>query len=163
MTQNVVTYTVEVNTDNSDGKLIPYLTANLKFMVAERKDVLMVPNAALRWIPQPDQIAAEVSPGAPRKRRVGGPEPRGRLPAKGQKDPGPRGRCGSPRAPTSGRFRCSLGLTDGSLTEVQSPELKEGIQVVVGEQTARRAAPRLVRQSLHPANFPEERLRADGK
>ena len=36
MTQNVVTYTVEVNTDNNDGKLIPYLTANLKFMVAER-------------------------------------------------------------------------------------------------------------------------------
>ena len=55
MTQNVVTYTVEVNTDNSDGQLIPYLTANLKFMVSERKNVLLVPNAALRWIPQPDR------------------------------------------------------------------------------------------------------------
>ena len=27
--------------------------------VGERKNVLLVPNAALRWTPQPDQIAAE--------------------------------------------------------------------------------------------------------
>ena len=31
MTQNVVTYTVVVATDNSDGKLLPYLTANVEF------------------------------------------------------------------------------------------------------------------------------------
>jgi HlyD family secretion protein len=31
MTQNVVTYTVVVVTDNLDGKLLPYLTANLQF------------------------------------------------------------------------------------------------------------------------------------
>ena len=31
MTQNVVTYTVEVVTDNSSGKLFPYLTANVNF------------------------------------------------------------------------------------------------------------------------------------
>jgi HlyD family secretion protein len=31
MTQNVVTYTVVVTTDNSDGKLLPYLTANVEF------------------------------------------------------------------------------------------------------------------------------------
>ena len=31
MTQNVVTYTVEVVTDNSNGKLLPYLTANVNF------------------------------------------------------------------------------------------------------------------------------------
>ena len=35
MTQNVVTYTVEVNTDNSDGKLLPYLTANVNFLTGE--------------------------------------------------------------------------------------------------------------------------------
>ena len=57
MTQNVVTYTVEVITDNSDGKLMPYLTANVKFLLATRQNVLLVPNAALRWFPQPDQIA----------------------------------------------------------------------------------------------------------
>jgi HlyD family secretion protein len=36
MTQNVVTYTVVVNTDNSDGKLLPYLTANVQFLIGER-------------------------------------------------------------------------------------------------------------------------------
>ena len=59
MTQNVVTYTVEVNTENDDGKLLPYLTANAKFHIGRRNGVLVVPNAALRWSPLPNQIAPE--------------------------------------------------------------------------------------------------------
>src|SRR5439155_725974 len=39
MTQNVVTYTVVVNTDNSDGTLLPYLTANLQFEVSKHNNV----------------------------------------------------------------------------------------------------------------------------
>jgi HlyD family secretion protein len=74
MTQNVVTYTVEINTDNSDGKLLPYLTANVSFQVEQRKGVLKVPNAALRWTPDPQVIAEEFreqySPG--RQRGPGG-------------------------------------------------------------------------------------------
>ncbi len=56
MTQNVVTYTVEIDTDNSSGKLLPYLTCNVQFEVARHKDVLQVPNGALRWIPARDEI-----------------------------------------------------------------------------------------------------------
>src|SRR5262245_24531189 len=59
MTQNVVTYTVVVTTDNSDGKLIPYLTANLQFEVSKRNQVLLVPNTALRWKPSPDRVVPE--------------------------------------------------------------------------------------------------------
>jgi len=51
MSQNVVTYIVEVVVDNSDEKLLPYLTANLKFEVESAKGVLSVPNSALRWSP----------------------------------------------------------------------------------------------------------------
>ena len=51
MNQNVVTYTVVVSVDNEDRKLSPYLTTNLTFIVADKKDVLLVPNAALRWQP----------------------------------------------------------------------------------------------------------------
>jgi HlyD family secretion protein len=51
MTQNVVTYTVEVTTKNEDLKLLPYLTANVKFIIDEKKDVQLVSNAALRWRP----------------------------------------------------------------------------------------------------------------
>src|SRR5204863_6291083 len=53
MTQNVVTYTVVVDTDNANGKLLPYLTANVQFEVNSRPNVLEVPNAALRWRPRP--------------------------------------------------------------------------------------------------------------
>ncbi len=59
MNQNVVTYTVVVSVDNEDRKLSPYLTANLTFIVADLKDVLLVPNAALRWQPAREQIAPD--------------------------------------------------------------------------------------------------------
>jgi HlyD family secretion protein len=59
MTQNVVNYVVEVNTDNSDGSLLPYLTADVKFEIARRQNILRVPNAALRWMPQIEQVAAQ--------------------------------------------------------------------------------------------------------
>ena len=59
MTQNVVTYTVEVSTDNSNGKLLPYLTANVQFEVSRADDVILVPNAALRWTPRPELIAPD--------------------------------------------------------------------------------------------------------
>jgi HlyD family secretion protein len=59
MTQNVVTYTVVVTTDNSSGRLLPYMTANVKFEVAKRTKVLLVPSAALRWKPQPNQVVAD--------------------------------------------------------------------------------------------------------
>src|SRR5262245_30993068 len=62
MTQNVVTYTVEIVTDNADLKLLPYLTANVRFVVAEHDQVMAVPNAALRWSPRQSGSQAS-SPG----------------------------------------------------------------------------------------------------
>jgi HlyD family secretion protein len=60
MNQNVVTYTVVVSADNKDGTLYPYLTTNLSFIVADKKDALLVPNAALRWQPSRAQIAPDM-------------------------------------------------------------------------------------------------------
>ena len=59
MSQNVVTYVVEVATDNSSGKLLPYLTANVKFIQEARKGVLSVPNAALRFLPDAAAVPSE--------------------------------------------------------------------------------------------------------
>jgi HlyD family secretion protein len=59
MTQNVVTYTVEINTDNESGRLLPYMTANVAFEVDSKTNVVLVPNAALRWFPQQQEIAPE--------------------------------------------------------------------------------------------------------
>jgi HlyD family secretion protein len=60
MNQNVVTYTVVVSVDNEDLMLRPYLTANLTFVVADKDDVLLLPNAALRWQPTAEQIAPDI-------------------------------------------------------------------------------------------------------
>ena len=51
MTQNVVTYTVVVETENPDLKLLPYMTTNLQFELEDHENALVVPNAALRWKP----------------------------------------------------------------------------------------------------------------
>ncbi len=135
MTQNVVTYIVEVNTDNSNGRLIPYLTANLKFMVAERKDVLMAPNGSLRWIPQPEQIAPNFRPETPKKGHgKEGEAGAGGAYAQEQKESSKKGTVWLPKGPYVQPLPVSLGVTDGSMTEVIGPGLQEGMQVVVGDQ-----------------------------
>jgi HlyD family secretion protein len=49
--QNVVTYTAVIGVENSDQALLPGMTANLQIVTDERRDVLRVPNAALRFRP----------------------------------------------------------------------------------------------------------------
>src|SRR6266700_884825 len=50
--QNVVTYNVVIDVDNPEQKLKPGMTANLTITIDERNNVLKVPNAALRFVPQ---------------------------------------------------------------------------------------------------------------
>jgi HlyD family secretion protein len=54
--QNVVTYETLIDVDNSERKLFPGMTADVSILVAERKNVIEVPNAALRFTP-PDGAA----------------------------------------------------------------------------------------------------------
>jgi HlyD family secretion protein len=51
--QNVVNYTVVVDASNENGKLLPGMTATVDFIIEEKKDVLLVPNAAIQF--KPDQ------------------------------------------------------------------------------------------------------------
>ena len=135
MTQNVVTYTVEVNTKNDDGKLLPYLTSNARFITGRRENVLLVPNAALRWSPQPDQIA----PDARKKHHA----------AKGRQGSGDSGAGDSTQARGTvwveqDKFvrpvRLKIGLTDGAFTEVTGEDVTDGMSVVVGEKARGAAA-----------------------
>ena len=138
MTQNVVTYTVEIITDNSSGKLLPYLTANVNFIVGERKNVLLVPNAALRWTPLLSQVVAEFR-GSPKKAK--GPEAPAQVKpaAKAGKEEQTRGVVYVPQGTQVRPVYVALGLSDGSLTEVESTELKEGTPMVVGEMESQPA------------------------
>ncbi|MCC7267974.1 MAG: efflux RND transporter periplasmic adaptor subunit [Caulobacteraceae bacterium] len=56
--QNVVAYTVIAEADNPRGNLLPGMTANADIVLEQRRNVLRVPAAALRWSPpdaQPQQ------------------------------------------------------------------------------------------------------------
>jgi HlyD family secretion protein len=50
--QNVVTYMVVIEAENSDQALFPGMTALVRVAVSELEDVLKVPNAALRFRPR---------------------------------------------------------------------------------------------------------------
>lgn len=113
MSQNVVTYIVEVDADNKNGKLIPYLTANVKFILKEKKDVLNISNAALRFVPNPALVL-------PESRELMQQE----LPAKQQllwvKTPD-----GMLKPVT-----VTVGFNAGSRTEIITDSLKDGDEIV---------------------------------
>jgi HlyD family secretion protein len=54
MSQNVVTYIVIVSVENKDLKLMPGMTANATIETIRKQSILKVPNAALRFNPEPD-------------------------------------------------------------------------------------------------------------
>jgi HlyD family secretion protein len=60
-TQNVVTYETIITVDNREQKLFPGMTADVSILVAERKNVLKIPNTALRYSP-PDGVTFEQAP-----------------------------------------------------------------------------------------------------
>lgn len=138
MIQNVVTYTVVVDTDNpvSDehprGKLLPYLTANLQFEVDKRRDVLLVPNAALRWRPQPQQVAADARTAyVQSQRRKEADKPAGEP----DRERLNRGTVWLEENGFVRPVKLQLGLSDGNVTEVievLEGDLDKGDQVIAG-------------------------------
>ena len=136
MTQNVVTYTVEIITDNSDGKLLPYLTANVQFELSNRRNVLLVPNSALRWFPQPEQMAKEfraMVDGVVRS-NGNGIEHQSKAVAEQAGNKSRQGllwvRDGNYVRP----INVNVGSSDGTMTEIEGNEVKEGLEAIVGEQ-----------------------------
>jgi len=129
MTQNVVTYTVVIGTDNSDLKLLPYLSADVKFEVDKRTDALLVPNAALRYQPRAEQMdnaAIDAAKAASKPAKEG--ETWSTLWIK-------RG-----DSPLLAPLRVRSGLSDGVNTEILEGELDPAVQIVLGEKRAQEAA-----------------------
>jgi HlyD family secretion protein len=125
--QNVVTYVVVIAAENPDELLLPGMTANLQVVVAQREDVLRVPNTALRFRPA-GQILEEEQAG----RWVG-------VAAAGNSagEPGVSGRVfllGHDGQPTLVPLR--LGITDGRMMEVLAGDLTEGQAVITGPAAA---------------------------
>ncbi len=140
MTQNVVTYTVVVFTENDDLKLLPYLTANLQFVLDERSDVLLVPNSALRWRPRPEQLAPGVE-AASTGSKEGAKKKRGAASAgKEGSSSEERGRVWIQEGKFARPIEVTLGGTDGVVTEISGSEIKEGMELIVGENRSEQQA-----------------------
>ena len=114
MSQNVVTYVVEVIADNSDGRLLPYLTANLNFEVERVDNALYVPNAALRWRPSQEQVADGIDVSTlPRGRRVWVETENGKVKY----------------------IDVKVLLNNDTVSAITAPEIKDGMKVVFGVET----------------------------
>ena len=137
MTQNVVTYTVEVLTDNSDGRLLPYLTANVQFELSRSTDVLRVPNAALRWFPQVKQVDPQYKDSVAGTSSESGAVQKVHHPQQGSKTR--PGLLWTPDGDRAKPLRVAMGPSDGTFTEVQGEGLSEGIEVIIGEAQAENA------------------------
>jgi HlyD family secretion protein len=139
--QNVVTYDAVIDVANPDLKLRPGMTANVTFIYAEKDDVLRVPNAALRFRASPDLLASlGKSDGA----RANGAQARGGSggEGRGRRDEAPDKRRiwvlreGQPEV-----VPVTVGVSDGSLTEIASDRVREGDQVITDVVAANGARP----------------------
>ncbi|HVH44765.1 MAG TPA: efflux RND transporter periplasmic adaptor subunit [Labilithrix sp.] len=148
--QNVVTYDAVIDVDNDDLRLRPGMTATTTIVFAEKSDVLVIPNAAMRFKP-PAEVASAVASGAP----PSGPaaslsvtaagadapsaKPRGRRPP-GEKGDSPERTLYVLRSGRPETASVTTGLSDGTSTEVVSGELKEGDLVIVEANVAGKPA-----------------------
>ena len=120
-TTNVVAYTAELAVSNANGLLRPGMTATATIVTDSVRNVLLVPNAALRFTPP-----------VPEKKGMfnGPPEP----PKNANVSRGARqqiwvvGAGGTPKA-----IPVTVGHSNGSLTEVRGPGVHPGLQVITGQ------------------------------
>jgi HlyD family secretion protein len=117
--QNVVTYTVLIDVQNNDLKLKPGMTANVTIPYETKSNVLKIPNAALRFQPEPGDV--ETKPGRPE--------------GKGEKR-------GAKVYVLTENQRLQpvfvrTSLTDGVYTALEQGNLKEGDPIVVGLMTSK--------------------------
>lgn len=130
----VVSYAATLSVANAEQKLRPGMTATAEIVTLEKKNVLLVPNAALRFTPT-DANATKAGGGM-----AGALVPRG----------GRRGRGGAEKSATIARgarqtvyvkgadgqpqeVQVTTGDTNGQVTEVLSGDLKEGMEVITGQ------------------------------
>lgn len=122
--QNVVTYNVVVAVDNPEQLLMPGMTAYVNITVAQRQDVVILPNAALRFRPA-DVVRAE-------KPKADNSKPKGE-----RKDKPDGAAMGTVYVLENGQpkpVRVSVGISDNRFTEVLGDEIKEGTAVIVEDR-----------------------------
>jgi len=148
--QNVITYPVILEVPNPEEKLRPQMTANVTIEVAQVKDVLRVPNAALRFRPtdakEEGRSGRQAGSALDGRGTPAGGGSGGFAAAAGQFAAAVAG--GKPAKGTQtvyvqigeGRLksvRIRTGISDGRFTQVVSGEIQPGEEVVIGQATTR--------------------------
>jgi len=127
----VVTYETVLLVDNADLFLRPGMTATADMVVNEVKNVLAVPNAALRF--SPDEANTTKREKSFVEKLLPTP-PRSSVPKKAHENkrrdkPAPQ--IWVLENNQAKAIAVKVGLTDDELTEVNAPELKEGMSVII--------------------------------
>ena len=135
ITDNVVTYVTYLEVDNADLSLRPGMTAAATITATERRDVLLVPNPALRFTPT-------MAAGAPGAAKDGGivssllprmPRSGARKAATGT---GPAKQVWVLRDGAAVAIAVSTGISDGRMTEIIGGELQAGMLVITDQRAA---------------------------
>jgi HlyD family secretion protein len=132
-TGQVVSYAADLAVANKDMQLRPGMTATADIVTADKQNVLMVPNAALRFSPQSTGAGAQQSGGitsaisfrAPRRSRA---ERSVTLSRGATQAVYVLGDDGKPKP-----VQIVTGDSDGTQTEVVSGNLKPGMKVITGQ------------------------------
>jgi HlyD family secretion protein len=127
-TDNVVNYTVVVSVDNSQGKLLPGMTARVSFLTKSAQNVLNVSNAALRFKPAATATTTTTTTsGAPAPSPANGGATRNRA---------SRGNSGTlyylDAKGNLASVRVRTGINDGTATEISGNGITEGMKVIAG-------------------------------
>ncbi|MGE0875088.1 MAG: efflux RND transporter periplasmic adaptor subunit [Burkholderiales bacterium] len=126
--ENVVSYLTVLAVENKDLSLRPGMTGSAEIVTTQREGVLLVPNAALRFVPPAPEAAAKSGGSVlasllPRRPRPVAPTPS--RAAKGSTQRVWVLREGKPAA-----LAVTVGVSDGRLTEISGGELREGMAVI---------------------------------
>ncbi len=135
ITENVVTYSTELDVDNADLSLRPGMTATASIIAARRNDVLLVPNSALRFEPVSVSDAKSAATGSFVSRLTP------RMPARGTRTPAAI----AARTTTSRQVwvlrdgvampvSVTPGISDGRMTEIVAGDLRAGMAVIVDQK-----------------------------
>jgi len=127
--EGVVTYKAVLTVDNSDLLLRPGMTATAEITVEETKDVLLVPNAALRFTPF--KISGESTGAGGLLSRILPHRPQRQAVSANQAVKGGQRQLWVLRGGEANSVVVTVGASDGSRTEVVSGDLESGDPVIV--------------------------------
>jgi HlyD family secretion protein len=115
-----------IDADNPGGKLLPGMTANVSFEIAQYQDILKIPNAALRFTPPDVAAAAAVKPEPAPAAPAGPKPPRGEK----RREQQSRVYIAGPNGPVA--VIVTADATDGTWTQLVKGELTEGQELLTG-------------------------------